>query len=206
MKLIIDEKACQKHKMTLEEVLLTLALRRGLTGNDIQEMLEKEILVEGKGTDWYQVTQHWSDVIDDILLDSVAQERTDEQLLDLALKVQECFPKQKMKDRWGRETSYYYRCNRTEIKRHLKMFFEGYGNVPDEEVLDATKRYVASFNGDYNGKMRLAKYFIWKNDRKMNADEEVHVEQLSDLATFIENKEAEEDRNNGTGDFTTKLI
>lgn len=196
MKLIIDEKACQKHKMTLEEVLLTLALRRGLTGNNIQEMLEKEILVEGKGTDWYQVTQHWSDVIDDILLDSVAQERTDEQLLDLALKVQECFPKQKMKDRWGRETSYYYRCNRTEIKRHLKMFFEGYGNVPDEEVLDATNRYVASFNGDYNGKMRLAKYFIWKNDRKINADEEVHVEQLSDLATFIENKEAEEEITN----------
>ena len=36
--------------------------------------------------------------------------------------------------------------------------------------------------------MRLAKYFIIKDDRKLSVDDEVHVEQLSDLATFLENK------------------
>ena len=36
--------------------------------------------------------------------------------------------------------------------------------------------------------MRLAKYFIIKDDKRLTVDDEVHVEQLSDLATFLENK------------------
>ena len=40
--------------------------------------------------------------------------------------------------------------------------------------------------------MRLLKYFILKDDVKPSEDGTGHVEQISDLATFLENKEEEE--------------
>jgi hypothetical protein len=109
-----------------------------------------------------------------------------------------------MKDRFGRPTPYYYRCNNGEVVKKLKKFFTIFGNVSDEEILDATKRYVASFQGNYTG-MRIIKYFILKDDVKPSEDGQGHVEQISDLATFLENKESEEEVVNNE-DWTTKLI
>jgi hypothetical protein len=37
--------------------------------------------------------------------------------------------------------------------------------------------------------MRLIKYFILKDDVRPSEDGQGHVEQISDLATFLENKE-----------------
>ena len=165
MKLTIDEKICHKHKMTLNEVLVALAIRNGLDGNDILNMLKREILVEGKNDSWYLITQHWSDVVDEIICDSSNTDNiTDERLMNLAVKIQNCFPATRMLDRFGKPTPYYYRCNKGEIIGKLKKFFLRFGNYSDEEIVDATKRYVASFNGNYSG-MRIAKYFIWKDDK-----------------------------------------
>ena len=192
MKITIDEKACLKHKMTVPEMLVTLAIRSGLDGNDMQNLINREILVQGTGNDWYQVTQHWSDVVDEIICDSSNSiKRTDKELEELAIKVKDCFPQGKMRDRFGRETPYYYRCNKSEVAKALKRFFVQYGNYSEEDIIDATKRYVASFRGNYTG-MRLAKYFIMKNAVKQREDDTGYVEQVSDLLTFIENKGSEE--------------
>ena len=101
-------------------------------------------------------------------------------------------------------TPYYYRCNNSEVVKKLKKFFTIFGNVSDEEILDATKRYVASFQGNYTG-MRLIKYFILKDDVKPSEDGQGHVEQISDLATFLENKESEEEADTTEG-WTTKIV
>ena len=199
MKLIIDEKACKKHKMTLIEVLYALAIKEGLTGNDVQEMLSKEILVEGQDS-WYMVTQHWNDVVEEILADSLGTvERTDEEIAKLALEVQKCFPKIKMRDKYGKETSYWYTCNKPEISKALKRFFAQYGNYSDEEIIDATKRYVATFNDDYTG-MRIAKYFIIK-DRIMQGEDGGYKDRVSDLLTFLENKEEDD-----SDDWQNRLV
>lgn len=191
MKITIDEKICLKHKLQVPEFLMALAVKYGIDGNLIQNMLEREILVETQSNSWFMVTQHWSDVLDEIICDSSGNcERNDEELLELAVKVKDCFPHCKMKDRYGRETPYYYRCNKSEVAKALKRFFTQYGNYPDDEIIDATKRYVASFNGNYAG-MRLAKYFIMKNPIKQGEDGNGYVEQVSDLLTFLENKESE---------------
>lgn len=188
MKITIDEKVCIKHKMTLSECLLALAFRNA-NEKDIHNMLNREILVRQSGQ--YLVTQHWSDVLDDILCDSSQQcEKTDEELLELAKKMREAYPQGKMRDRFGRETPYYYRCNNSEIVKKLKKFFTLFGNYSDEEIVDATRRYVAACHGDYNGKLRLIKYFILKDTVKETEDGS-HVEQVSDLLTFLENKESE---------------
>ena len=88
----------------------------------------------------------------------------------------------------GTASPFYFRCNKTEIKNKLKKFFTIYGEVSDEDIIDATERYVASYAPKGYRGMRLAKYFIMKDDRKLMADDEVHVEEISDLATFPENK------------------
>ena len=190
MKITIDEKVCTKHKMTIQEVLIALIMRMGKVPDTMENMLNREILVD---TGEYQVTQHWSDVLDEILTDSSGTvEKSDEELLELAQKMRELYPQGKMKDRYGRMTPYYYRCNNSEVVKKLKKFFTIFGNVSDEEILDATRRYVASFQGNYTG-MRLIKYFILKDDVKPSEDGTGHVEQISDLATFLENKESEEE-------------
>ena len=204
MKITIDEKECTKHKMTPIEVLFALAIRASESPEEeLLNMENREIFVRDRGI--YKVTQHWSDVLDEIISDSSGKvEKSDEELLKLAQKMRELYPQGKMKDRYGRLTPYYYRCNNGEVVKKLKKFFTIFGNVSDEDVLDATKRYVASFQGNYTG-MRLIKYFILKDDVKPSEDGTGHVEQISDLATFLENKESEEDVVNND-DWTTKVI
>lgn len=201
MKITIDEKVCLKHKMTPQEVLLALAIRMSNKGNPqeiIDNMVTREIIVFHQGKTL--ITQRWSDVLDEVLADSSgACKKTNDELLALAGRIQECFPKMAQPDRYGRPTKYFFRCNKREIMLSLKRFYEAYGEViediTDDDIIDATKRYVASFKGDYR-MMRLSKYFIFKNDKKEDEDGHVHVEQISDLMTFLENKESEEEVNN----------
>lgn len=192
-KVTLDEKVCLKHKLTLQEVLIALAVRVGSTNETVKNLLEREVIVERNGD--FLITQHWNDVLDEVLCDSENNgiDLSDERLLALAKKVQECFPIMKMRYASGQDSPFYFRCNKTEIKNKLKKFLTIYGDVADEDIIDATKRYVATYAAKGYLGMRLAKYFILKDDRKLGADEEVHVEQLSDLATFLENKGSEEE-------------
>lgn len=193
MKTVLNEKICLKHNLTLQELLVALAVRGGKVNEVVDNLISREVIVERNGE--YYITQHWNDVVDEILCDSANNgiDLSDERLLALAKKVQECFPVMKMRNAYGQETPFYYRCNKTEIKNKLKKFLTVYGDVPDDDIVDATKRYVATYASKGYVGMRLAKYFIIKEDRKLHADEEMHVEEISDLATFLENKTDEEE-------------
>ena len=193
MKTVLNEKICLKHNLTLQELLVALAVRGGKMNEVVNNLVSREVIVERNGE--YYITQHWNDVVDEILCDSANNgiDLSDERLLALAKRVQECFPVMKMRNAYGQETPFYYRCNKTEIKNKLKKFLTVYGDVPDDDIVDATKRYVATYASKGYVGMRLAKYFIIKEDRKLHADEEIHVEEISDLATFLENKTDEEE-------------
>lgn len=193
MKTVLNEKICLKHNLTLQELLVALAVRGGKVNEVVNNLISREVIVERNGE--YYITQHWNDVVDEILCDSANNgiDLSDERLLALAKRVQECFPVMKMRNAYGQETPFYYRCNKTEIKNKLKKFLTVYGDVPDDDIVDATKRYVATYASKGYVGMRLAKYFIIKEDRKLHADEEIHVEEISDLATFLENKTDEEE-------------
>lgn len=193
MKTVLNEKICLKHKLTLQELLVALAVRGGKVNEVVDNLVSREVIVERNGE--YYITQHWNDVVDEILCDSTSNgvDLSDERLLSLAKRVQECFPIMKMRNAYGQDTPFYYRCNKTEIKNKLKKFLTVYGDVPDDDIVNATKRYVATYASKGYVGMRLAKYFIIKEDRKLHADEEMHVEEISDLATFLENKTDEEE-------------
>jgi hypothetical protein len=102
--------------------------------------------------------------------------------LELAPKLIEIFPSGKKPG-----TNLYWKGSKMEIvtklKKFLNMFGEEYSN---EDIIDATQRYVQSFNGSY-GYMRVLKYFIWKNILRVG-EESNSIEEVSDLATWLENK------------------
>lgn len=182
-KIEIDEAKCLKLGLTLQETLIAIAVSMGKYKETATNMLNRGIIT----LDLFKqgspdITSKWKSKIGSFLV-------SDEQRLEtLALKVQDCFPKQKLMYANGRESPFYFRCNKTEIKNKLKKFLDFYGEVSDDDIIDATKRYVDTYASKGYLGMRLAKYFILKDDRRLTADDEVHVEQLSDLATFLENK------------------
>ena len=202
MKITIDDKVCLKHKMTPCEVLIALAVRAEKLEDNLENMLQREILVNHGN---YQVTQRWSDVVDEILADSgCAQD--DDRLKNLAKKMREHYPLGRIIDkRTGKPTSFIFRCNPKEIELKLKTFFLRYGNYSDEDILDAERRYVASWNGNYQQPgFRQLKYFIWKDVKKEGPDSG-YVESSSPLLDFLENKESDEEIINDE-DWTTKLV
>lgn len=178
MKITLDEKTCLKNKLTLQEALIAAAVSMGNYKSTFDNMINRHVL----GIMGQSVDSKWKDTIKNLI------DAEDERFEALATKVQECFPKQKMMYANGTASPFYFRCNKTEIKNKLKKFLTIYGEVSDEDIIDATKRYVASYAPKSYRGMRLAKYFIMKDDRKLMADDEVHVEEISDLATFLENK------------------
>lgn len=178
MKITLDEKTCLKNKLTLQEALIAAAVSMGNYKSTFDNMINRHVL----GIMGQSIDSKWKDIIKNLI------NSEDARFEALAIKVQECFPKQKMINPNGLTSPFYFRCNKGEIKNKLKKFIEVYGEVSDDDIVDATKRYVASYAPKGYRGMRLAKYFIIKDDRKLSADDEVHVEQLSDLATFLENK------------------
>lgn len=189
-KIVIDEKTCLKHKLTLEEFLVALMYRQVREPAEVStNLLNREVLVAKDGRFW--VTQHWSEIIDEIIADCTAPQ-DEKRLEDLAKKMRDLYPAGSIIDkRTGRPTSYYFKTGPKEVARRLKTFFVRYGDYSDEDILDATKRYVASFNGNYQQKgFRLLKYFIFKDDVKMGADGN-YVEPISPLYDVLENKESD---------------
>ena len=182
-KIEIDEAKCLKLGLTLQETLIAIAISMGKYKETATNMLNRGIIT----LDLFKqgspdITSKWKSKVGSFLV-------SDEQRLEtLALKVQDCFPKQKLMYANGRESPFYFRCNKTEIKNKLKKFLDFYGEVSDDDIINATKRYVDTYASKGYLGMRLAKYFILKDDRRLTADDEVHIEQLSDLATFLENK------------------
>jgi hypothetical protein len=109
---------------------------------------------------------------------------SEERCVKLAEQLREIFPA-------GKKPGYAYtwRDSVSCITDRLKKFFMKYGDYPDDRIIQVTKDYVASFNGNYTY-MQLLKYFIWKN--KTTGEQVVRgrvvgeVEKQSQLAAWLE--------------------
>jgi hypothetical protein len=199
MKLTIDEKNCLKHKLTLDEVLVALVYRQVKNPEEVYEnLINREVLVQKE--DKVMVTQRWSDVLDDIICDSTGKVTySDIDLLGLAKKMQDAYHKGKMQD-----NVHYYQSNPREISSKLKKFFVTYGNYSEDDIIDATKRYVASFRGNYKY-MTALNNFVWKMDKEEDEDGNRHNVRHSYLADYLDNKEDNENMVE-IEDWTTKMI
>lgn len=177
MKVVLDETKCLKNKLTLQEALIVAAVSIGNYKATVDNMINRGILNKESPT----LTDEWKKVAGKML------DSEDERLTNLATQMRECYPKGKMPG-----TPFYYRCNIKEIVSKLKKFFEVYGEYEDEAIIDATKKFVAGYQGNYR-MMPLIKYFIMKNKKVMDEDGENHISEESPLATILENMSNEED-------------
>lgn len=195
MNISIDEKVCQKYNIKSEEVLAVLLIKTGINISKLfQSLEEKQVLVKDIFGE-YGVTQRWDDLVCNVILDSDKESKTPEKIEELALELMKVFPKEKKAG-----TCHYFRGNKKDISLKLKKFFKLYGNqYSNEQIINAAKNYVASFNGNYSY-MRILKYFIWKDERKINEEGKAYIEETSDLATWIEN-EGQSEYNNEYGEL-----
>ena len=189
MKITIDEDACKKVKLSLPEVLMITLVKTGINIETLlKQMKEKQILVEEHtllGTNLL-VTQRWSDLSDKALLSADKSVPDNKRLENLARALMEVFPAGKKEG-----TSQYWKGNLRDNTLRLAKFFKLYGDkYTDEQMIEAAKNYVSSHNGKYQY-MRVLKYFIWKDTRKVNSEGEGYIEEVSDLAAFIENAKDE---------------
>lgn len=190
MKLILDEKICNKKKLDLQEVLLLLSIRTSEKFSEVLKGLEeKKAIVKEFGE--YVITQHYNDVVDEIIADSSGFIDDEEWLTSLAKDFAQTFPKGKMPN-----SPYYYRCNTRELVLKFKRFFLLHPEYkPSEQIkeriIDAAKRYNREM--DFDPKYRtLSKYFISKIKQVLDEEGIVHNEEVSQLATYLENEGQEE--------------
>lgn len=118
----------------------------------------------------------------------------EERLSNLVKQLRDIFPKGK-KD----NTNTVWSEGPTFIKKRLLAFFRKYGDVyTDDQIINAAKTYVDSFNGNYTF-MRTLKYFIFKDEKGVDG----HIESTSDLINIIENEGSIENKDR---DWTSKLV
>ena len=135
----------------------------------------------------WRLTNVGKDMLNGIIVDSDKHQEPQDKLTELATKLKTIFPKGK-KD----GTNYYWSDGIPLIIRRLKLFFKKYGNdFTNEQIIQATEKYVEGFNGSYQY-MRLLKYFIFKE--KVGANGEIEGD--SELISYIENADEEENLKN----------
>ena len=189
MKWTIDSNILDKYNLSMDEFVLLLFLARG--GN-IQECMNSLLAKKWADRNMFHPDQvvlslETKETVQGILLDSdkLVNGKQDD-FESLANQLREIFPKG---NKAG--TNYNWRGSTAEIARKLKNLVVKYGcKFTDEEAIEATKAYVASFNGDYKY-MKLLKYFLLKTPRNNNGDVEIE----SDFMAYLENKGAAEEYN-----------
>ena len=192
----LTDVACKKHGLLLSEGMALLAIST-TTDDTYKSLVDKGLITKANGTMQslnrkYSATEKGIVLADELIADSeknIADK--EDSIKELADKLRSIYPEGKMEG-----TSYYYRCNKADIIRKLKSFFRRYGEYTPEQIIEATQRYISSFNGNYTY-LRLLKYFIWKDENK-----DGETLQVSQLADWIENKN---ETNANNTDWTTTL-
>ena len=198
MTISLNKEACSNNGITLGEALLMLAIANKADLKEAEQALIKKGYITADRDDLFQqigwrLTNKGTEIIDSVVLDSDKHQEPKDRLNSLATKLKEIFPKGK-KD----GTSYYWAEGVALIVRRLELFFKKYGNdFTDEQIIQATEKYVQGFNGNYQY-MRLLKYFIFKE--KVGAGGEVEGD--SELISYIENAGQEENLRN---DWTSSI-
>lgn len=192
MKIIFDTETCKKEGKDVDTILYLLSLLSGspITVNTFEKARQQRLLKFDRPYDRrfpfpgdISLTDTGVYVAESVMAESNTTSSGD-RYTQLAEKLREIFPA-------GKKPGYAYtwRDSVSCIADRLKKFFMKYGEYTDEQVIEATKNYVASFNGNYTY-MQLLKYFIWKN--KVTGEEVVRgrivgeVERQSQLAAWIE--------------------
>lgn len=186
MTITVADKILDKYNLSIEEFLILYICSKEY---DIKELIDTIIAKGYADKNLYNpntaiVSNNVKEIISSVIIDSDKSViDKEEDYLRVAKKMQEIFPK-------GRKegTTYAWRDCTAVIAKKLKTLVVKFDfKFTEEEALNATKKYVESFNGNYKF-MQLLKYFILKNDTTTG-------DIKSEFMSLIENKEDTEINN-----------
>ena len=184
MKYIIDTEILEREGIGLDEALYLLSVykKRPINFNTIQKAkVENKILKFENSRDPVKITPKGQSYIESILAKSKIHVSSNnlERYRTLADKMREVYPKGLKPG-----TNYQWRDSTAIIADRLMKLVAKYNTeFTDEEAVDATKRYIASFNGNYRY-MQILKYFI----SKQKPVEGTSAEQNSQFLSFLQNE------------------
>lgn len=184
MKYQLDEKQLEKFGLSLSRALLIMLIASLDENEELFEFINK---CNDKGVIKIDPISNkvwnmpiWKEKLDRILLDSDDEVPKNESLNVLVQRVMAVYFKGKKPG-----TPYYFPCNEKDNKLRFQKFFKLYGKkYTEDEIVDATKRYVRSHTPET---ARLLKYFIWKDEKKLDAEGKYYVDEHSDLADYLSN-------------------
>lgn len=188
MNYVINPKKIGEQGFTVCEFLILLCIREGMNPKEVLNKLiaSNKIVFED---DRYLIYSGWANKMDLALLNADVEIPDEQDLQDLVKRLIDLFPTGKKEG-----TNQYYRGSKKDITTKLRKFFKVYGNYSYEDIYNATKRYVDSFNGDYRY-MRILKYFISKSERKVDEEGVIYIEDVSQLAEYLENNDETDNLN-----------
>lgn len=179
MKITIDEDVCRKNNISIGEIFYLILVKEEYHLDVLKKALINKGALTEENKETY-ITSKYSDILSNVIIESDKSLPSEDELTLLAKEMMNIYPS-------GKSGLYYWRGNLKDIKNRLQKFFKIYGSsYTKEQILESTRKYVSSFNGVYKG-MRLLKYFIWKDERRIREDGTSFVEEFSDLATYLEN-------------------
>ena len=186
MTITVADKILDKYNLSIEEFLILYICSKEY---DIKELIDTIIAKGYADKNLYNpntaiVSNNVKEIISSVIIDSdKAVIDKEEDYLRVAKKMQEIFPKGKKEG-----TTYAWRDCTAVIAKKLKTLVVKFDfKFTEEEALEATRKYVESFNGNYKF-MQLLKYFILKNDATTG-------DIKSEFMSLIENEDVELDNN-----------
>jgi len=176
MKYVFNEDVFQSlYNIDIYEFFILMLLKENKNIDDIKKSLKEKYML----SDDDSLTSKGREMIQKVSYDNyLSQKIKRDDIKDLAAELQKLFPSGKKPG-----TNYYWRGFKQEIIKKLQTVMDKFDfEFTKEQAINATKRYIASFNGDYRY-MQLLKYFILKNKVTENG-----VEIKSSFMEYIENE------------------
>lgn len=195
----LNKTVCQSSGVSLGEILLLLAIHNEADLVKAEDLLVQKGFITAKRNELFQsdgwrLTRLGAQILEETVSESektvtktVAERKKElNSLTALSEKLKSVFPEGKKQG-----TNQYWAEGPKLIAKRLDKFFDKYGRSwTDEQIVDATQRYVTSFNGDYRF-MRVLKYFLWKDTAGAGGT----IEVSSDLYNYLTNSEQQEESN-----------
>lgn len=188
MRYCINPDECRNFNIGVDTFLYLLSLyfEKPINKDTITEIC-REGLVDIDGFDINQqfinprLNIQGLEVVEEILANSklISPNDADADFEILAEKLMALYPEGKKPG-----TSHMWRGSKTIIAKRLKRVVSKYGvSFTHQEAIDATRRYVESFNGNYTY-MHILMYFLFKRDR-------ITGDEVSEFLSYLENTEDE---------------
>lgn len=177
MRLTIDSKACENNNLTLEEFMVLYLNAKDV---DIQQIMNSIVEKNIAGRDLFNpnnliLGSKSKQLVSNVILESdKTVQNNSERIKALAQTLRDMYIPGKKEG-----TQDYFKCSSSEVEQKLKRFFAEYGEFTDEQIINATQRYIDSFKGNYRF-AQLLKYFISKK---------LDGERGSRLLVYIENED-----------------